>query len=127
MTINWKEKSAKLFDLSKLLILLVVVISTGLVLLTTNVNAQKRKSRKITKKEFRNIPLRAEIVVGEPLCVPGGKDYFSILQVDKDSNLSLTAQTENNSKTIISNHPLSALKEVLSKADKTQSTLVVKL
>lgn len=120
---------AKLLKSGEFFTILITVVILAFFALSnvSSVNAQRKKTTKPLgkKKTTKNDTLRTEIISSPQVCVPKESEYLSILQVDKDSILTVIAQTQNGSQTLVSNKPLASLQEVLSNIDK-KSIVTVK-
>ena len=85
------------------------------IFVSTNVHgvyAQKKRKKK-------EPVVRAEIVESlNNLCIPQQTENLSVIQIDANSKVTVTAQTKNNSKILASAEPLSSLPEILSRIDK---------
>lgn len=83
-----------------------------------NVYAQKNKStKKSANKKRQTVVTKTNNLPGN-LCIPPESDYLSILQMDKNSNLTLTKQTNGSSEILFNSVPISSLNKILSSIDK---------
>lgn len=111
-----------------------VVVLVAAIFASTNVlgvYAQKSKPAKSTAKKKNPVRKKLPMVIGEilqwsnNLCIPPESDYVSAIQIDKNSELTVTVQTKDDSKILVSNEPISSLEKVLSRLDK-KSVIAVK-
>lgn len=112
------------FKISKLLVIAAVLTVFAFVNVS-GINAQKGK--KIGKSVKKKTPsIRVEKIKSlSDICVPIEKTYQSIIQIDKDSKITVTVQINSDTKTIAVDQPMSSLPKLLSAIDK-KSVVTVK-
>ncbi len=109
------------------LVIFVFVLANIASIGVAEIYAQKGKPAKIVSKKK---PPSSNKIKYAPFpanpCVPPESDNLSIVEIDKDSKLSLTARTKGESKILADSKSLSSLPEVLSLADK-KSIVTIKV
>jgi len=88
--------------------------------------AQKSKPKRKTVTKKKVVP-KTELIksLDDGICIPQESDNVSVIQIDKNSKISLIVQTKDSSKVVSADNPMSSLSKVLSLVDK-KSVITVK-
>jgi biopolymer transport protein ExbD len=131
-TASVERKIAKLHKIGAAIIIISMLVFSGFSKATAQTKRTKAPARKkILKKKKSATRQTPSVMMGEitesvpTSCVPPFNDNVSLIEINKNSNITVTVKTQDSTEIIASNKPVLSLKQVLSGLDKN-SVITIK-